>query len=163
VSAHLEPSPSEVAEGRVASREAAARAAVAREAAEEPTLAALATRVARTTVPHRLYLLAQLAIPVAADLAWRGWWRGAGGAVAVAAFGAWGLADRWLARRGAMEVESVDRATTGDDEPPVPANVRRTAAVLRVVRGVAGALAIALPFLLLLDLFIRLLGTAPIS
>jgi hypothetical protein len=48
------------------------------QAAQEPTLAALATRLVRTTVPRRLYQVFHLALPVAIDLAMRGWWRGAG-------------------------------------------------------------------------------------
>ena len=71
------------------------------ETASEPTLGAVATRFVRTTVPRRLYQLLQLMLPVAVDAAMRGWWRTAGWSLAIAAFGAWGLADRWLAESAA--------------------------------------------------------------
>jgi hypothetical protein len=109
----------------------------------EPTLGALATRLVRTTVPRRLYQIFHLALPVAIDLGLRGWWRGAGWSLALASFGAWGLADRWLA----------------ESAPDNPARARW----VRLVRVVAGALAIAPPIVLLLDAFLRLLGNAPIS
>jgi len=109
----------------------------------EPTLGALATRLVRTTVPRRLYQLFHLALPVAVDLAMRGWWRGAGWSLAIAAFGAWGLADRWLAESAL------------DD----PARARW----VRAVRVIAGGLTIVPPVALLLELFLRLLGNAPIS
>ena len=109
----------------------------------EPTLGTLATRLVRTTLPRRLYQLLHLALPVAIDLAVRGWWRGAGWSLAVAAFGAWGLADHWLAESAA-------------DNPS-------RARWVRVVRIVAGGLAIAPPIVLLLDAFLSLLGNAPIS
>src|SRR5918911_5287796 len=67
-----------------------------RERPPEPTLAELLTRVVRTTVPLRLYQLLHLAFPLAVDFAFHGWWRPAAWATAVTAFGAWGLADRWL-------------------------------------------------------------------
>ena len=41
--------------------------------AAEPTLGTLATRLVRTTVPRRLYQVLHLALPVAIDLATRGW------------------------------------------------------------------------------------------
>jgi hypothetical protein len=109
----------------------------------EPTLGALATRFVRTTVPRRLYQLLHLALPVAVDFAMRGWWRGAGWSLAVAAFGAWGLADHWMA------------------EPAVDTPSR--APWVRVVRVVAGGLAALPPIILLLEAFLRLLGKAPIS
>jgi hypothetical protein len=111
--------------------------------ASEPTLGALATRLVRTTVPRRLYQLFHLALPVAVDLAMRGWWRGAGWSLAVSAFGAWGLADHWLAESAADN----------------PARARW----VRVARAVAGALAAVPPIVLLLEAFLRLLGKAPIS
>jgi hypothetical protein len=113
------------------------------QATQEPTLAALATRVARTTVPRRLYQVFHLALPIAVDLAMRGWWRGAGWSLAVASFGAWGLADHWLAE------------SAGDH----PTRARW----IRMVRVVAGTLAVAPPIVLLLEAFLRLLGKAPIS
>lgn len=113
------------------------------EATPEPTLGAVATRFVRTTVPRRLYQLLQLALPVAVDAAMRGWWRSAGWSLAIAAFGAWGLADRWLAETAAEN----------------PARARW----IRGIRVVAGALAIGPPIVLLLEAFLRLLGKAPIS
>lgn len=113
------------------------------EAAPEPTLGTLATRLVRTTLPRRLYQVFHLALPVAIDFAMRGWWRGAGWSLAVAAFGAWGLADHWLAE------------SAGDN----PSRAR----LVRVVRAIAGGLAVVPPLALLLDAFLRLLGNAPIS
>lgn len=111
--------------------------------APEPTLAELATGLVRRAVPRRLYQLFHLALPVAIDFATRGWWRGAGWALALSAFGAWGLADHWLAESAA--------------DNPVRARW------VRIVRVVAGTLAVAPPALLLLEAFLRLLGNAPIS
>jgi hypothetical protein len=116
---------------------------VTRDDAPEPTLGTLATRLVRTTVPRRLYQIFHLALPVAVDLAMRGWWRGAGWALAISAFGAWGLADHWMAESAA-------------DNPS-------RARWVRVVRAVAGALTIIPPVALLLDAFLSLLGNAPIS
>ena len=113
------------------------------EIVQEPTLGALATRLVRTTVPRRLYQLFHLALPVAVDLAMRGWWRGAGWSLAISAFGAWGLADHWLAE------SALDN----------PSRTRW----MRVARVVAGGLAIVPPIVLLLEAFLRLLGNAPIS
>lgn len=109
--------------------------------AAEPTLAAIATHLVRTTVPRRLYQLFHLALPVAIDLAMRGWWRGAGWSLAVSAFGAWGLADHWLAESAA-------------DNPG-------RARWVRPLRVVAGTLAVVPPIVLLLELFLRVLGRAP--
>jgi hypothetical protein len=111
--------------------------------AAEPTLAALATRFVRATVPRRLYQVLHLALPVAIDFATRGWWRGAGWSLAIAAFGAWGLADHWLAESAA-------------DHPS-------RARWVRVVRVIAGGLAVIPPVVLALEAFLRLLGNAPIS
>jgi hypothetical protein len=109
----------------------------------EPTLGALATRFVRTALPRRLYQVLHLALPVAIDCAVRGWWRAAGWSLALAAFGAWGLADRWLADAAANQ----------------PSHAR----LIRVVRLVAGTLAVVPPLALLLEAFLRLLGNAPIS
>jgi hypothetical protein len=109
--------------------------------AAEPTLGALATRLVRTTVPRRLYQLLHLALPVAIDLATRGWWRSAGWSLAIAAFGAWGLADRWLAESAA-------------DNPS-------RARWVRVVRVIAGGFAAVPPAILMLEAFLNLLGKAP--
>jgi len=110
---------------------------------QEPTLGALATRLVRTTVPRRLYQVFHLALPVAVDLAMRGWWRGAGWSLAISAFGAWGLADHWLAE-------------SARDNPS-------RARWVRAVRAVAGGLAVVPPIMLLLEAFLRLLGKPPIS
>src|SRR5689334_11300105 len=104
--------------------------------APEPTLAALATRLVRATVPRRLYRVFHLALPFAIDFAMRGWWRGAGWSLAVSAFGAWGLADHWLAESAA--------------EHP------RRARWVRAVRVIAGALTVVPPAVLLLEAFLRL-------
>ena len=109
----------------------------------EPTLAALTTRLVRTAVPRRLYQLFHLALPVAIDLGTRGWWRGAGWSLAISAFGAWGLADHWLAE-------------SATDNPS-------RARWVRVIRAIAGGLAVIPPIVLLLEAFLRLLGNAPIS
>jgi hypothetical protein len=109
----------------------------------EPTLGALATRFVRTTVPRRLYQILHLALPVAIDFALRGWWRGAGWSLAIASFGAWGLADHWLAESAA-------------DNPS-------RARWVRVVRVITGAIATVPPVILVLEAFLRLLGNAPIS
>ena len=111
--------------------------------AAEPTLGALATRLVRTTVPRRLYQILHLALPVAIDLATRGWWRSAGWSLAIASFGAWGLADHWLA----------ESATDNSAR----------ARWVRVVRVIAGGLAVVPPIVLVLEAFLRLLGSAPIS
>jgi hypothetical protein len=113
------------------------------EGGAEPTLGVLASRLVRSTVPRRLYQVLQLALPVAIDFAMRGWWRGAGWALAVAAFGAWGLADRWL-------------AGSATDNPS-------RARWVRVARFIAGASAALPPIILLLEQFVRLLGNSPIS
>ena len=56
----------------------------------QPTLAEVLTHAVRTTVPTWLYQLLHLALPLAVDFAFRGWWRPAAAAVAVTAFGALG-------------------------------------------------------------------------
>jgi hypothetical protein len=112
----------------------------------EPTLGEVLTRAVRTTVPTRLYQLLHLGFPLAVDFAFRGWWRPAAWALAVTAFGAWGLADRWL-------WNAIDRET------PRGWPVR----VARLTRLIAGTTAATLVILLVLELFLRLLGAAPIS
>lgn len=109
-----------------------------------PTLAEVLTTAVRTTVPTRLYQLLHLAFPLAVDFAFRGWWRAAATAVAVTAFGAWGLADRWL--WNAIE----------DDR--LGGWAMRLA---RIGRAVAGTAAATLTSLLVLELFLRLLGSPP--
>jgi hypothetical protein len=112
----------------------------------EPTLAALLTHVVRTVVPLRLYQLLHLAFPLAVDFAFHGWWRPAAWATAVTAFGAWGLADRWL-------------WSSAEYEAPNGWLVRGA----RVLRAAAGTVSSTLVGVLLLELFLRVLGTAPIS
>ena len=109
----------------------------------EPTLGALLTRFARTTVPARLYQLLWLGIPFATDFGAHGWWRSAAVGVGVAALGAWGMCDRWLWR---AEDDGQWRAR-----------------LIRVGRACAGVLAAGTFAVLLLELFLRLLGNAPIS
>ena len=109
----------------------------------EPTLGAVLTRFARTTVPERLYQLLWLGVPFAIDFGVNGHWRAAAWGVAVAALGSWGVADRWLWR-----------ATTGG------AWQRR---LVRVARAIGGALAAGTSALLLIEVFLHLLGNGPIS
>jgi hypothetical protein len=111
----------------------------------EPTLATILTTAVRTAVPTRLYQLLHLAFPLAVDFGFRGWWRPAGWALAVTAFGGWGLADRWL-------WNSADEKGRG-----------WAARIARFTRSTAGMVAATLVALLLLELFLRLLGKAPIS
>ena len=110
----------------------------------EPTLAAVLTHAVRTTVPTRLYQLLHLAFPLAIDFAYRGWWRPAAAAVAITSFGAWGLADRWL-------------WNATDDER----SRSWTVPVIRTGRAVAGGTAASVLAILLLELFLRLLGSPP--
>ena len=109
----------------------------------EPTLAAVLTHFARTAVPSRLYALLQFGIPFALDFGLHGYWRAATLGVAVASLGCWGLADRWLFA--------------------TPLRQGRRATLMRYARVVSGALAVGLSAMLLVGLFLRLLGTAPIS
>lgn len=109
----------------------------------EPTLGAVLTRFARTAVPSRLYKLLQFGIPFALDFGLHGYWRAAAWGVAISSLGAWGLADRWLFTS--------------------PVRVGRRPALVRYARVVSGALAAGIAGLLLLELFLRLLGNAPIS
>ena len=73
----------------------------------------------------------------------RGWWRGAGLSLAIASFGAWGLADHWLAESAA---DNLSRARW-----------------VRVIRVIAGGLTVVPPVVLALEAFLRLLGSPPIS
>ena len=109
----------------------------------EPTLGAVLTHFARTTVPSRIYKLLQFGIPFALDFGLHGFWRPAAWGVAVSALGAWGLADRWL-------------FTT-------PVRAGRKAALVRYARIVCGALAAGISLALVIEIFLRLLGNAPIS
>lgn len=111
--------------------------------AAEPTLGALLSKQARTLVPSRLYVLLQFGVPFALDFGLHGHWRAAAGGVAVAALGAWGLADRWL-------FEASDRQDG-------------RARLIRFARAAAGTLAAGLSLLFFVLLFLRLLGNAPIS
>ncbi len=121
---------------------------IANEPLAEPTLGEVLTQAVRTAVPTRLYQLLHLALPLAVDFAFRGWWRPALGALAVTAFGAWGLADRWLWNASAYEYEE-------------QRGWRMRLA--RIARGVAGTVATLAAGGLALELFLRLLGAAPIS
>lgn len=121
---------------------------IADEPVAEPTLGEVLTRAVRTAVPTRLYQLLHLALPLAVDFAFRGWWRPAAAALAVTAFGAWGLADRWL--------WNVSESAYEEDR-------RWPVALARGARAVAGTAAAAVATVLALELFLRLLGNAPIS
>jgi hypothetical protein len=110
----------------------------------EPTLAALLTHLARTTVPARLYELLHLGIPFAVECGLRGWWRAAAWGAAVAALGAWGLADRWLWNSRSTDSEWRFR-------------------FVRAARTTAGVLAASILIALLVELFLHALGNAPIS
>lgn len=127
------------------------RADLAEEELAEPTLGELLTRFARTTIPTRLYQLLHLAFPLAVDCAFHGWWRAAAWATAVTAFGAWGLADRWLWNAAEYGYET--------DEQPRGWRVP----LARAIRITAGATAATITTLLALELFLHLLGAAPIS
>lgn len=109
----------------------------------EPTLGAILTHVARTAVPARLYVLLQFGIPFALDFGIHGWHRTAALGVAVASLGGWGLADRWL-------------FTRSDAAEP-------RARLVRWTRAATGLVAALVPAVLLIQLFLHLLGTAPIS
>jgi len=111
--------------------------------ATDPTLGAVLTRFARTGVPSRLYQLLQFGIPFALDWGLHGHLRAAAWGIALAALGAWGLADRWL-------------FTT-------PVRTGRKTTLIRYARVVSGTVAAGLPAILLVELFLRLLGNAPIS
>ena len=111
--------------------------------ATDPTLGVVLTRFARTTVPSRLYQLLQFGIPFALDWGLHGHVRAAALGIAIAALGAWGLADRWL-------------FTT-------PARDGRKTTLIRYARVISGTVAAGLPAILLVELFLRLLGNAPIS
>jgi len=137
------------AEAGAATQSASRAGDVAGGLVAEPTLGELLTRTVRTSVPTRLYQLLHLAFPLAVDFAWRGWWRPAAAALAVTAFGAWGLADRWL--WSAADDVTEDRS---------PSALVRLA---RVARAAAGTVAATLAVILALELFLRLLGNAPIS
>ena len=108
----------------------------------EPTLGALLTKYARTGVAARLYQMLQLGIPVAVDWGVHGHWRAAAAGLALAALGGWGLADRWLY----------------EAEPG-----RSRTRLVRCARAMAGTLAALIPALLVMELFLHLLGSAPIS
>jgi hypothetical protein len=111
--------------------------------AREQTLGELLTQSARTAVPTRLYVLLQFGIPFALDFGLHGWRRTAGLGVAIASLGAWGLADRWLFRHPSIATPRVR--------------------LVRWARAGAGALAAAIPAVLLIQLFLHVLGNAPIS
>ena len=109
----------------------------------EPTLSELLTHFARTAVPSQLYKLLQFGIPFALDFGLHGHPRAAAWGLAVASLGAWGLLDRWLFTAAPAQ--------------------RRHERLLRYARVICGSIAVALPALLLIEIFFRLLGSAPIS
>jgi hypothetical protein len=109
----------------------------------EQTLGELLTHYARTAVPARLYVLLQFGIPFALDFGLHGWHRTAALGVAVASLGGWGLADRWLFER--------------------PGAASFGAKLMRAARVGAGIVAATIPAALLIQLFLHLLGTSPIS
>lgn len=109
----------------------------------EPTLGGVLTHFARTTVPSRIYKLLQFGIPLALDFGLHGYPRVAALGVALSALGAWGLADRWLFT--------------------APARAGRKATLVRYARVVCGAVAAGTSLVLVLEIFLRLLGNAPIS
>jgi hypothetical protein len=112
--------------------------------APEPTLGELLTHFARTTVPSRLYKFLQFGIPFALDFGLHGYWRAAAWGVAIASLGAWGLVDRRL-------------FTTA------PPSQREHDGLLRYARAITGSVAVAIPAILLIEIFLHLLGNAPIS
>jgi hypothetical protein len=109
----------------------------------EPTLGAVLTHYARTAVPSRIYKLLQFGIPFALDFGLHGYWRAAAWGVAVSSLGAWGLADRWLFN--------------------APERTDRRARLMRAARAFAGIVSASVAALLLIEIFLRLLGSAPIS
>ena len=109
----------------------------------EQTLGELLTHYARTAVPARIYVLLQFGIPFALDFGLHGWHRTAALGVAVASLGGWGLADRWIFAH--------------------PDHRRLGGRLVRWGRAVTGTLAAAIPTILLIQLFLHVLGNAPIS
>jgi hypothetical protein len=117
---------------------------VVEQSVAEPTLATVLTEAVRTAVPTRLYQLLHLAFPLAVDFAFRGSWRLAAAAMAVTAFGAWGLADRWL-------------WNAAEDDPAGGGAMR----LARAGRAAAGTVTATLTALLVVELFLRVLGSPP--
>lgn len=109
---------------------------------EEPTLGALLERVVHTEPPVRFYQAAQLALPWSVYLAWLGWWRAAAITGAVGALGVWGMATRWVI---AEHVHGWRLAAA------------------RVARWSSALLGSAAAIATLLEIFLRLMGRAPIS
>ena len=106
----------------------------------EPTLAVVLRRSALAELPDRLAMLMQLAWPLAAHFAWLGWWLAATGATAAGAFGVWA----WCERQLRSEAPAGERA-------------------LRIARAASGAISAAATAALLMELFFRVMGDAPIS
>jgi hypothetical protein len=111
------------------------------ERAPEPTLSVTLSEQVRAALPGRLPHLLQLAFPLAAQFATLGWWRSAGWAFAIAAFGSWGLADRWL---------------TGAD-----ADKSKWRWPVRAARVTAAALSAVVTAALVLEAFMRMMGAPP--
>lgn len=109
--------------------------------AAEPTLPVTLSGQVQAALPGRLAQLLHLAFPLAVQFVVIGWWRSAAWALAIGAFGSWGLADRWLASAAA-------------------AHSRRRAWV-RAAGVAAATIASVVPLVLLLELFLRVMGAAP--
>lgn len=109
----------------------------------EPTLAEILTHFARTGVSDRLYMLMHLGFPVALDFGLHGYPHVAALGLALGSLGLWGLADRWLFARA----DSAGLRTT----------------LVRATRAVSGSLAVLTTAALLVELFLHVLGNAPIS
>lgn len=109
----------------------------------EQTLGELLTHYARTAVPARIYVLLQFGIPFALDFGMHGWHRTGALGAALASLGAWGLADRWIFAH--------------------PDSARTRGAFVRWARAITGTLAAGIPVVLLIQLFLHVLGNAPIS
>jgi hypothetical protein len=103
----------------------------------DPTLGAVLRGVVVRTVPDRIFLLIQLAVPWAIQFARIGWWHSAAGMAAISAFGIWGMCEH--------------RLMTNLD-----AGWRHVA--LRAIRMAGGVLAVGLTAALVLQQFLRLMG-----
>ncbi len=110
-------------------------------AVTEPTLSVTLSQLVRSALPGRLPQLLQLAFPLALQFAAISWWRSAGWALAIAAFGSWGLAERWL-------------ADSDHDE-----SSRRVP--VRLARVAAATVSSVLTAALVLEGFLHLLGAPP--
>jgi hypothetical protein len=110
-------------------------------AVAEPTLSVTLSEQVRSALPGRLPQLLHLAFPLALQFAAIGWWRSAGWALAIAAFGSWGLADRWLANA------AHDGSSLGG--------------LVRLARAAAATVSSVVTVALVLEMFLHLLGAPP--